>query len=884
MLRFAFTQLMLLTLQNDVTLQLHVHLRQISLRQSTISTLPKLMADLEETLKTTRTAHRTGFPHLARLRNMAMAYGQTCVEVVWRKEMAQTLLQRTGILAEAVAGFLQEETKRRGLFAKTVLELLPPFEAESLGKSEVFGVSLDLSVRAGIDDLQEWTITRDDVQQIIQNLEDLRRSGGVSQSPLAGVDDPLTDAVECIRNAQGQMDCSLAQLADNLAFKIPVVHQSGPQQANSTHLRSENNDLATQLAAALRLRNESQKTFQIEMEAEKEENDRLRLDLEHRILEDEESARAIEAQSQAADRLRADLAERTATEHILQAEIAELRSQINQTTVERDVDKAEISQLQAERSQILQGLSDARNDEEVIAARVVALQSELERTAIALDEARAGRDDILKSSVAEEGGYGQEQLAQVMQDRLDLEQKLAAVTTEKQTSEIAQRQELESARRSSEREANGLRAELSMARAQLREANRKSTNLEGSLEELAAQRTRQANVAARTLRVAATYHDCVRRLNSAIQSSATISGSIVGTIPGPSQPASFGVGAISPPVGTFNAAAGSDDDGLVEKELAELEGEDLQNFSQAVLHTMSLVKKWQRSAKNYRDKKLHQLSFSNFSKGDLALFLPTRNATAKPWAAFNISSPHNFLKVAEQDPIGEQIKTREWLVARITRIEEKVALPESNPYGLAEGIRYQVLHVEQYVPGVTPSSKRRTTDPQRPQMPRAASSMIGSSTPPHQPERNSQQPDRRVSTTGADSETPENSNNPFEGAARMASPASPTRKTTEAATPDLPFALKARGEIMGVARRPPSIASSSGSFGKHRSQVCAVGKASATSAVSTASELVGIGAPGRQSFSRPEAIPNSPTSRRESVTKPAAAEMLRKFGSSPGIA
>lgn len=56
-------------------------------------------------------------------------------------------------------------------------------------------------------------------------------------------------------------------------------------------------------------------------------------------------------------------------------------------------------------------------------------------------------------------------------------------------------------------------------------------------------------------------------------------------------------------------------------------------------------------------------------KGDLALFLPTRNSVAPVWAAFNISFPHHFL--AASGVISEQMKKREWIVARITSLTEK---------------------------------------------------------------------------------------------------------------------------------------------------------------------------------------------------------------------
>lgn len=59
---------------------------------------------------------------------------------------------------------------------------------------------------------------------------------------------------------------------------------------------------------------------------------------------------------------------------------------------------------------------------------------------------------------------------------------------------------------------------------------------------------------------------------------------------------------------------------------------------------------------------------NSFQVGDVALFLPTRNSTGKPWAAFNINAPHYFLKPS--DTIEQQMQHREWMVARITSITE----------------------------------------------------------------------------------------------------------------------------------------------------------------------------------------------------------------------
>jgi len=132
-----------------------------------------------------------------------------------------------------------------------------------------------------------------------------------------------------------------------------------------------------------------------------------------------------------------------------------------------------------------------------------------------------------------------------------------------------------------------------------------------------------------------------------------------------------------------------------------------------------LARKLQRDARGYRErahtlqKDSHdKIAFKNFKEGDLALFLPTRNQAAGAWAAFNIGFPHYFLREQE----AHRLRSREWLVARISRIQERVvdlskslqhqpnasskpgaletdSLSEENdnPFDLSDGLRWYLI-------------------------------------------------------------------------------------------------------------------------------------------------------------------------------------------------
>ncbi|KAF9572511.1 oligomeric, coiled-coil, peripheral membrane protein [Mortierella alpina] len=132
--------------------------------------------------------------------------------------------------------------------------------------------------------------------------------------------------------------------------------------------------------------------------------------------------------------------------------------------------------------------------------------------------------------------------------------------------------------------------------------------------------------------------------------------------------------------------------------------------------TEHLLKRWQRECKHLKEKyhrasvEAHEkIAFRNFKVDDLTLFLPTRNSISKPWAAFNINFPHYFLNMTPT--MSNQLRNREWIVARITSITEAIVdkriaeaedenvassststvISPSNPFGLADGVKYYLL-------------------------------------------------------------------------------------------------------------------------------------------------------------------------------------------------
>ena len=157
---------------------------------------------------------------------------------------------------------------------------------------------------------------------------------------------------------------------------------------------------------------------------------------------------------------------------------------------------------------------------------------------------------------------------------------------------------------------------------------------------------------------------------------------------------------------------------------------DVDLFSEPVVRRVKdiemLARKWQKEARGYRDKyhraqseAYEKIAYRSFKEGDLALFLPTRNQAIRSWAAFNVGAPHYFLR--EQDV--HKLSTRDWLLARITKVEERVvdlskslngvhpdrrsigdmsdgaSLDDENPFELSDGLRWYLLDAIEEKPG-----------------------------------------------------------------------------------------------------------------------------------------------------------------------------------------
>ncbi|KAK2873834.1 hypothetical protein FQN49_002019 [Arthroderma sp. PD_2] len=177
-----------------------------------------------------------------------------------------------------------------------------------------------------------------------------------------------------------------------------------------------------------------------------------------------------------------------------------------------------------------------------------------------------------------------------------------------------------------------------------------------------------------------------------------------------------------------NAGNEADESSQFSSFMAAVDRMDITACGDAVIKRVkdieTLARKWQKEARVYRDKyhrvqsEAHdKIAYRSFKEGDLALFLPTRNQEIRSWAAFNVGAPHYFLR--EQD--AHKLHTRDWLLARITKAEERVvdlsksinganqdrlstgvndgaSIDDDNPFALSDGLRWYLLDASEEKP------------------------------------------------------------------------------------------------------------------------------------------------------------------------------------------
>ncbi|WVW78803.1 hypothetical protein I302_100765 [Kwoniella bestiolae CBS 10118] len=734
--------------KNEFTLEIHLHLRQVAQFQSRITQIIGPLAALDADLR-----DKVAFPHLHRLRQLPFAYASVVAEVVRRKEYSRLLLEWTLRLSEALSRFTSTEKTRREQVQVEMISQLP-FGIVGLEEN---GPRVDISVITGADGLSGLKFGQEEIEKLVLWVESLKVDEEILSALEEGDENYLSTLQASIESLNGKVDFASDEL-DRIIERSVLSSRDKPRSASNSRMTL---NLSTQLRTANQEKVEQEKRFH-----EMEEAHQARL----RELEDQYQQRLAVSQTRQAElqdelvRLRTDLSEEMLARQALSAELEErsreqeekYREQEDQSefikglhaelTQEKDratdlgvrlqealldVDGlksaeqtliTQLQELQEERTTHLQNMGEAQLTTQGLESQLAGLRAELDATSQQLAEAQSDRDLALKNQSAEAERMMRDHIAETDGDRAVLEHQNLTLTKQLEDKKVEVEEKVNAVKNSAIRQVDGLKAELSFTKAQLREVQRKETVLidelamaKDSAMAISQEKLYQSDVSKDSIALVTKYHEACSRLLNAINNSTTISGSIGGTQSQvivnnnsiiKSQPLSNSI--------TPNGNNSNKDElreSVMIRSLETAQNLDLVVFSEAVTKTIGLVKKWSKSCRQFRDLAKNKISFTNFAKGDLALFLPTRNAAARSWAAFNISAPHNFLKVT--DAMQEQIKTREWIIARIVKTDEAIAsggdAPETNPFGLADGLRYYTHHVEEYNPHAIRPSRRSTS-------------------------------------------------------------------------------------------------------------------------------------------------------------------------------
>ncbi|KAI0064232.1 putative peripheral membrane protein [Artomyces pyxidatus] len=733
-------------LKNMFTEQCMRALRQISLLNHDLVELPPALTALQAGFRA-----KNAFSHIQRLHNMIYAYGATVIEIVRRKEFGRFFYQRSQVILEVMAKLTAAERKRRQVYRGEVHGQLP-FDARGMDDPVP---AIDFSPTGSNESDNPYTLERSDIQgkpttasaaaaaecfaviDLLHVLEDLERvahaldDGSIALNTIRETRIPLEKLVNKMDGLESGFDriaersllsssrlaLSRRRLSDadehafhELAERLNEVQQTKAHQEN---LFSEER-LALQTEVT-RLKNQLQ-SLDGDSSSERERADRLESELQklrlqlgkeaaaRRIAEErhQDLLSTVDRQIQELADARAEATKQTKGAEALREQLAKALSESDDLKALDTRNSAKLTNLLEDQEMHLRDLETARSRGEDLEAQIRTVREECEEARRALEEAGREKDRLLRAQASEHDRQMRDYVAEADGDRAVLEHQFLELRAESEDMERQMKEAISQAEMK-EADAAGLREELQRLENELRAAQHAETVLREDYEQKMEESSR---LVAQLLDVSIAYrtaHFKALTLAQAAISHPSMSKSITQM----SDSQVFSTNSRHPAIGPLDEPSPLDpSDPAAAIEI--LRSFDQDHFLEVVGKTGSTIRKWQKQCKEYRERAKGKISFRNFAKGDLALFLPTRNSVSKPWAAFNVSFPHYFLQATGH--LAEQLKSREWIVARITSITERVVDPKdpnSNPYGLGDGVKYYMLEVEDWTQ--PSSSKRRVT-------------------------------------------------------------------------------------------------------------------------------------------------------------------------------
>jgi autophagy-related protein 11 len=344
----------------------------------------------------------------------------------------------------------------------------------------------------------------------------------------------------------------------------------------------------------------------------------------------------IEDQRNALATALAEAAEQSKIAERLRGELTQARAEFEELKTLEARNAAKVATLVEDQAVTLRNLEEARARGEDLALQIQSSRAESEEVNQALKEASKEKDRLLRAQASEHDRIIRDHIAEADGDRAVLEHQFFEL---KAMCESAERQLKDSQAQNeiSNSDAVGLREELKRVEHELREARLVERVLRDDLKtgrvsqsDYEQRLDADGRLIAQILDVAIAFRNShVKALNSA-RAMTSQSVSKASTISDPAFSSAMRHNVIGQPdepspIDPSDPAAA----------LEILRSFDHDDFAEALAKTGSTIRKWQKQCKEYRERAKGKISFRNFTKGDLALFLPTRNSVSKPWAAFN---------------------------------------------------------------------------------------------------------------------------------------------------------------------------------------------------------------------------------------------------------
>ncbi|KAF8887526.1 hypothetical protein BD779DRAFT_1526741 [Infundibulicybe gibba] len=688
--------------KNAFTSQCVTALRQISVLNNDIVQIPPQLTNLQTSFR-----NKNSFSHIQRLHNMLYAYGATVIEVVRRKEFSRFFYQRAQSILEVMAKLSASERKRRQVYRSEVHGQLP-FETRGMDDPVP---TIDFSPSGSTD--VSYSLERGDVESasFVSHPGELEEFANNNSS----------EGLAAVHDCRG----ALEKLVARWTIWNRVLSASRLSLSKRRSIEADEH-----LRAAREANARQEALFQEERHTLNSEIHKLKTTLSEANSDmSSEKTRADELEREL-QRVRAQLEGETAARHSLEEKNAELSTNIESQPAQTNLAQArsefedvkalesrhadKVACLLEDQANHLRILEEARARGDDLEVQIRAARSESDDVHQALREARVEKDRLLRAQASEHDRI-------IHGDRAVLERQFHELQLVQEASE-RQIKDLHTEIEVSNSDAVGLREELQRIERELRDARHVERLLRDDLRTGRASQSAfeqrledSGRLVAQILDVAISFRNShVKALNSAQAAAshpnskqpANINASLADSV-------AFSSGMRHSIIGQLEEPSPIDPaDPAAALECLRAFDHDL--FLEAVAKTGSVIRKWQKQCKEYRERAKGKISFRNFAKGDLALFLPTRNSVSKPWAAFNVSFPHYFLQATGH--LAEQLKSREWIVARITSITERVVDqkdPTSNPYGLGDGVKYYMLEVEDWTQPSN-NSKRRLSSRKMP--------------------------------------------------------------------------------------------------------------------------------------------------------------------------